>query len=63
MTYWKTVGLVTALAFFGTRCGALLYWRIHQMKLGKPRPTWRDAFGEAWSAAFASVVALALYGQ
>lgn len=61
MTFWTTIGLVTTIAFFGTRAGSLLYWRIHKKHLGGSRPTWREAFGEAWSALIASTTALAMY--
>jgi len=63
MTYWPTVGLVTVIAFVGTRSGGLLYWWFHMRSRGEPAPKWREAFKEAWSAFVASAVALALYGK
>ena len=61
MTFWQTVCTVTLIAFFSTRAGTLLYWRLHGKKRGSLKPSWRDAWSEAWSAFLASTISLAMY--
>lgn len=63
MNVWQTVALVAVIAFFGTHVGAWAYWASRGKSRGAPRPTWRKALGEAWTAGLGAVVALMIFGK